>query len=182
MRNMTPQMQAAISARMVQPAILASLTFNQGTMNVWTGIGDIVANGVTYSGIGSLGSIGTISEMTTVEAAGTSVTLNGCDPTIYADAISDIKTGQPASIWLACLNGTTVLGTILIFKGLIDIPTVSEGADDISISLALESKLTNLQRANRRLWTDTEQRRKYPTDSGFQYVNALVDCVNNWGG
>jgi hypothetical protein len=174
-------MQAAITARVIQPAIFAQLTFKSETVNVWTGIGTITYNGVTWSGIGSLGSVGTITENTTVEAAATSVSLNGIDPALYADCMSDIVTGQPASIWLACMSGSMVLGTILIFKGLIDIPTVSEDTEDISISLALESKLTNLQRANRKLWTAAEQQRLYPTDSGFNYVPIMVDVANIWG-
>jgi hypothetical protein len=181
MRNMSPEMQAAITARAVQPAILASLTFVQGTMNVHTGIGDIVANGATFHGVGSLAAIGTITELTNVEAAGTTVTLNGVDATIYADCIDDIVTGQPANIWLACMSGSTVLGTILLFSGLIDQPTVTENTDDITISLALESKLTNLQRANRRLWTAAEQHRDYPTDSGFNWQTQLSDTANLWG-
>ncbi len=181
MRNLTQAMQAAITARVIQPALLASLTFKSTTANVWTGIGPLTYNGVTYQGVGNLGSLGTITENTTVEAAGTSVTLNGIDPTLYADSISDIVTGQPASIWLACLSGGTVLGTSLLFQGLIDIPTVTEGADDITISLALESKLVNLQRANRKLYTAAEQRRLYPTDSGFNYVEIMQDVANIWG-
>lgn len=181
MRDLTTLMKTAITARALQPAILADLTFRSGTAHVWTGIGNITANDNTYQGVGNLGGIGTITEGVSVEAAGTSVSLSGIDPLLYADCMSDIVTGQPAKIWLACLNGNTVVGTMLLFSGLIDQPTVTEGGDDITISLALENKLVNLQRANRKLWTSAEQRRKYPTDSGFNWVESLIDTANVWG-
>lgn len=181
MRNLSTAMSAAITARLVQPAILAQLTFKSGTVYVWIGRGDLVWNGNTFKGVGNLGGIGTITETTTVQAAGTSVSLSGVDPTLYADCVSDIVTGKPAKIWLACLNGNTVIDALLMFSGLIDIPTVTEGPDDIAISLALENRLTNLQRASRKLYTSSEQRRKYPNDSGFDYVEVLQDTANLWG-
>lgn len=181
MRDLTDPMKAALTARLIQPAILAELTFRSGVARVWTGIGDLSFAGNTFKGVGGLGSIGTITENTTVEAAGTSVSLNGIDPTLYADCMSDIVTGQPASIWLACLNGNSVVGSTLLFSGQIDQPLVTEGPDDISITLNLENKLVNLQRANRKLWTPAEQRRKFPSDSGFDYVPSLIDTANVWG-
>lgn len=181
MRNLSTAMTNAITARLIQPAILAQLTFKSGTSYVWTGTGSLTWNGNTFKGVGALGSVGTITECTTVQAAGTSVGLCGIDPTLYADSIADIVTGSPAKIWLACLNGNTVIDTLLLFSGLIDIPTVTEGGDDIAISIALESKLVNLQRANRKLYTAAEQRRKYPTDSGFNWVEQLQDTANLWG-
>ena len=181
MRNLSSAMQAALTARTLQPAIMADLTFKSGTEYVWIGRGSLTWNGNTYQGVGNLGGIGTITETTTVMAAGTNVSLSGVDPTLYADSLADIVTGQPAKIWFACLNGSTVIDAMLWFSGLIDIPTVTEGPDDIAISIALESKLVNLQRANRKLYTAAEQRRKYPTDSGFNWVEQLQDTANIWG-
>lgn len=181
MRDLSPALQTALTARVIQPAILADLTFRSGTVHVWTGIGSLTYNSNVYQGVGNLGGIGTITEGVAVEAAGTTVSLSGIDPVLYADSLSDIITGQPAKIWLACLSGSTVVGTMLLFSGLIDEPKVTEGGDDIIITLALENKLTNLQRANRKLWTAAEQRRKHPTDSGFNWVESLIDTANVWG-
>lgn len=181
MRNLSTAMRTAVTARSITPAILVELTFRSGVARVWTGIGDLINQGNTFRGVGALGGIGTITEGITVEAAGTSVTLSGVDPTLYADSMTDIITGQPAKVWLACLANGAVIDTMILFSGMVDIPTVEEGGDKIDITIALENKLVNLQRANRRLWTSAEQRRKYPNDSGCDSIAVLQDTTNEWG-
>ena len=181
MRNLSTAMLSALTAQVLYPAILVDLTFTTGTVHLWTGIGPITANSNTYQGVGTLGKIGNITETTSTMATGTTVTLSGIDPTLYADCMTEIQTGQPANIWLAMLSGTTAIDTTLLFSGLIDAPQISESADDVTITLALETKLSNLQRAGRKLWTPTEQRRVYPHDSGFDFVPILADEANVWG-
>lgn len=181
MRDLSPALQTALTARVIQPAILADLTFRSGTVHVWTGIGSLTYNSNVYQGVGGLAGVGTVTEGITVEATGTTVSLSGIDPTLYADCMTDIITGQPAKLWLAFLSGGTLVDALMLFSGMIDQPTVSEGGDDITITLALENKLTNLQRANRKLWTSAEQRRKFPSDSGFNWVESLIDTANVWG-
>jgi len=182
MRYMSDAMRAAITARCVIPAILVDLEFRSGSAYVWSGVGDLVYDSNTYKGVGSLGSIGTITESTSVEAAGTTVTLSGIDPTLFGDSTADIVTGKPASIRLALFNSDLALiDTMVLFSGLVDQPSVTEQGDSITISLALESRLTNLKRANRRLWTDAEQRLDYPNDTGFSWVTLLQNTANVWG-
>lgn len=76
-RNLDPTLAAGLSAGLIQPVVLVSLTLNSGVENVWSGIGDLVWNGITFSGVGNLGSIGPIGEGSAVKADGTTVTLSG---------------------------------------------------------------------------------------------------------
>jgi hypothetical protein len=182
MRDLDPSMQAALEAGVLVPALLAQITFVSGTEYIWSGVGPLVYGGNTYSGVGSLGTIGAISEGVEVKAAGTSVTLSGIDPTLYADSMDDIVTGQPAKIWFALLaNGAIIGAPFLAFSGLTDLPTVSEDGETISITINLENRLTNLQRANARRYTSADQRIKYPTDTFFAFVEALCNTANMWG-
>jgi hypothetical protein len=76
-RNLDPTLAAGLSAGLIQPVVLVSLTLKSGVENVWSGIGDLVWNGITFSGVGYLGSIGPIGEGSAVKADGTTVTLSG---------------------------------------------------------------------------------------------------------
>lgn len=184
MRTLDPATATAIAAKQVVLAFLAELTFKSGTVYAWTGIGPLTYNGNTYLGVGQLASVGSISEGVTVEARGTTVTLNGIDATLYADCMADIVTGKPATLSLVLLDPLTggIIGTpIPTYVGMIDMPEVTEGGDDISITLHLETNLTNLQRANRKLYTSAEQKRTYPNDTGFDRVAPLVSTANQWG-
>lgn len=182
MRGLNSDMQAALASGVLGPAILVQLTFVSGTSYVWSGIGPLVYGGNTYKGVGTLGTLGTITEQLTVQAAGTSVTLSGIDAALYQDSLDDIVTGKPAKVRFALLSNGAVIGApYLAFSGLVDKPTVSEGGDTISITINLETRLTNLQRANARRYTSADQRIKYPDDLFFIFVESLANSANMWG-
>src|SRR6266702_7011486 len=76
-RNLDPMMAAALSRGLIQPVVLAMLRFKSGVEYVWSGVGDLVFGGKTYSGVGLMGSVGAINEASAVKADGTTVTLSG---------------------------------------------------------------------------------------------------------
>jgi hypothetical protein len=174
--------QAALDQGVISPAILVQLTFNSGVQHIWTGIGPLVYDAQTYLGVGALGGVGTITEGSEVRADGTSVSLSGVDPALYAESLTDIKLGAPAKIWLALLSQGALLGApYLLFSGLVDKPTTSPGPESMTISLALESRMTNLQRASQRRYTAADQHIRYPDDIGFNWVEILSDIALRWG-
>ena len=180
-RSLDPSMQAALAAGVVCPAILAQITFATSTEYIWTGIGPLLYDAQTYTGVGSLASLGTVTEGTTVKADGTTVGLSGIDASLYADCMTEIQTGAPAKIWFALLTQGVVIGApYLLFSGLVDQPTIEEDTDAITINLALESRLTNLQRASQRRYTSADQRNYYPDDIGFGWVELLNDTADVW--
>ena len=76
-RDLDSTLAAALPAGNISPAFLAQLTFRSGVAYVWSGVGDLVHGGHTYKGVGSLASVGAITEGVAVQAEGTTVTLNG---------------------------------------------------------------------------------------------------------
>lgn len=182
MRALDPNMQAALSAGVVCPAIMAQITFKSSTEYIWTGIGPLVYDAQTFTGVGSFASLGTITEGTGIQADGTTIGLSGIDAALYSDCLTEIQTGATAKIWFALLTQGVVIGTpYLLFSGMVDQPTIDEGIDQISVTLALESRLTNLQRASQRRYTSADQRIYYPNDTGFTWVEILNDISLRWG-
>lgn len=182
MRVLDPLMLAALQASVVVPAFLVSLQFKSGPQYIWSGVGPLVYNSNTYLGVGSLGGVGTISEGTEVQADGTALTLSGIDPALYSACLTDIQLGAPAQVWFACMSNGQIIGTpYLLFSGQVDKPHITTGANTITISLALENRLANLQRASARLWTAADQNMEYPTDSAFNFVEILNDMALRWG-
>lgn len=172
----------AFTTGLIQPFVMAKLTFRSQTQYVWTGVGNIVWNSQTYVGLGSLAKIGTIQEGTDVQAYGTTVTLSGIDPVLLGECMTDIQTGAPAALWFGCMSNGVIIGApYRLFSGTMDQPTVSVGVDTISITLALETRMLDLSRATNRRYTSADQRLKYPTDIGFSWVEQLNDLALNWG-
>jgi hypothetical protein len=131
--------------------------------------------------VGSLGAVGEIQESTEIKADGTSVQLSGIDPALLNESLNDIQLGAPATLWLGIFSEGAVLAAYPIFVGTVDKPQIPIGPDTISIQLALETRMANLQRASNRRYTAADQRSYYPSDTGFNWVETLNDISLIWG-
>ena len=98
-------------------------------------------------------------------------------PRMMHEALADIRLGAPAKIWLAMFDGgPALLGSpYLIFRGVVDKPNIKISPDGSTITIALENRLINLQRANNRKLTSADQRIYFPNDNGFAYVEILQE-------
>lgn len=183
MRNLDPAMSQALQSGFIVPAFLAMLTFKTSTQYVWTGTGTLMVGGQAYAGLGSLAQISTMSEGVDVQADGTAVSLSGIDKVFLSECMTDIQLGAPAKIWMALMqHGSSLIGSpYLMFSGFVDQPAFSIGADAISITLALESRMSNLARPNMRRYTSADQRLMYPDDTAFSFVELLNDIALIWG-
>lgn len=171
----------------IVPCFMAAITFYSMTVYAWTGVGTLVYAGHDYVGIGSFGRISAITEGTDVQAYGMTVELSGIDPTILAETMGDVQQGAPATVYFATLDPVTgaIQGTPYpIFVGTVDKPTLSMGVPTVSISLALESRMSDLQRASLRRYTTADQQGVggYPTDTSMNFVELLNDSSIKWNG
>ncbi len=180
-RNLTAPMIQGITAVNVSLCFLVDLTLTTGVTHIWSGVGSVSYNGNTYVGVGSLGSIGDITEGTDVKAQGTSIALSGIDPSLMADSLNDIQLAAPCTIWLATFSGGTITAAYQLYVGTVDRPVMPIGPKSMQISLALENMLLNLQRPNMRRYTSPDQRIYYPDDIGFHWVESLNDLALVWG-
>jgi hypothetical protein len=182
MRNLDPTLAAGLASGFIQPFYMATLQFKTSVQRVWTGVGNLVVSGQTFVGVGSLAEVGAITEGNGVEARGTTVTLSGIDPVLLGESLTDVQPGLQAIIWLGGMDRSgNILGTpYQIFSGIIDQPSVSVGADTISISLALEGKILDFHRASHRKFTSADQRAVYPHDSGFDWVEKINFVAIRW--
>lgn len=177
-RDLSAGMVTPLTGNLIVPAFLVTITFKSQTVNLWTGVGTIVVNGTDFLGVGDLGTMSPITEGTDVQAYGMSLTLSGIDPLLLSEALGDIQLGAPCTVSLVFLNQQTgaVLGSPYpIFSGNVDQPTVSVGMETISITLALENKLSDLMRASNRRYTSADQQAKFPSDNFCFMVEALND-------
>lgn len=181
-RTMDSTMQAALASNYLRLAIFAQLQFVSSTEYVWSGRGSINWNGETWQGVGDLGAISAISEDSSLTAQGLTISLSGIDPTLLTEALTEIQQGLPAQLWLVLADEQcNPIDSILCYAGRMDQPTIDEGTDTATISIAIENRLSDLQRAQFRRLTDQDQRLKYPNDDGFRFINQLQDWNGSWG-
>jgi hypothetical protein len=182
MRNLDSTLAAHLNDGLIQPVIMAMLTFRTQTTYVWSGVGTLTYGGNNYLGVGSMGKLGVITEGVDVQADGVTVELSGIDPIYKGECLTDIQVGAPAKIWFGLLSANALVGApYLVFSGTVDKPTFSIGGDSVTISLALENKMLNLSRASQRRYTSADQHIQYPDDTAFGWVEQLSDQALIWG-
>jgi len=160
-------------------------TFTDGTVYLWSGIGDVTWNGHTWNGAGSLGSISQIEDTTSLSASGVRVTLSGVPSAAIQDAVDNMVTNQPCKLWFGFVNaaGTIVADPCLMFSGLLDVPEISDDGQTCTISITYENRLRDLERPREWRYTHEHQQILYPGmgDRGFEYVAALQNWDGRWG-
>lgn len=181
-QDVTPAVAAAAQSNLVRLAYLVDLTLANTVEHIWSGPGDLVWNGITYTGIGDLGQVGAMTEGTEVEAAGTSITLSGIDNALLAESLNDIQQRAPCAIWLAMFdeNLNIIPNPVKMCGLLVDKPDVEIGTETCSITIALESRMLQLQRGQQRRLSQADQMLQYPTDCSMSWIESLNDIALRW--
>lgn len=161
---------------------MGTFQFKTSVQRVWSGTGNLTVDDQTFVGVGSFVRVGTITEGSDASAYNTTVTLSGIDPVLLGESMNDVQPGLQALMWLGLMTDTgAVIGTpYQVFSGIIDVPSVHVGDDQVSITLNLESKMVDFQRASNRKYTSADQRLRYSKDSGFNFLARLNDFVGAW--
>ena len=183
MRDISNDIQTAITQVQVRPIYLFEGQFISGYLRVWSGIGDFSWNSLTWIGAGSLLSISGINETRDVSANGVVVALSGIPSTLISLALSDGRQGYSGKIYLGFLDDADDLidDPYLIFDGRLDVISIEEQGETSSITLNYESRLIDLQRSREIRYTDEEQKRLFPGDLGLEFVASLQEQTINWG-
>lgn len=184
MRSMTPEMEAALIARDVRPAMFFEGQFASGYLRLWTGSSDILWNGETWTGAGGLIGFSGVDEGSGVVARGVTVSLSGVPVAMVSAAIGDAQQGLPGRAWIALLaaDGQIISDPLQVFAGRLDVPTITDGADTCTVTISYESRLIDLNRARELRYTHEVQQQLYPGDMGFEYVTSIQDKNLQWGG
>lgn len=171
----------AVTGEVVARTMAVALDFPGGVVR-WNGSTvDIAIGGNTFLGIGVLGSIGVIEEGAENRAYGITVGISGIPRDSVALALTQEYQGRPATIWEVQLdaNGMPIGTPPLVFRGRMDQMSVTLG-DTATVTVRLENRLADWERARVRRYTDEDQKRLFPTDKGFEFITATVDKDIVW--
>lgn len=176
----------------------------------WTGLGDLVLGGVTYTGAGNFLNVSALSETGDIKAANASVSMSGIPSAFLSLALQTQYHGRVARIKFGITfpdvdfllaetgdsltqeNGgglsTTIgdgTGLSTLFVGYMDQMTIDEGPETSTITMDLESKLVDLERPRILRYTTESQAMRFPNaafpDLAFEFVNDLQTRPLMWG-
>lgn len=182
-RSLTTAFASSITAVQVMPVLLFYADFPTGAVRCWSGYGDLVWSGNTYTGIGNLGAVNRIDESTDQGAKGIIFSLTGIPSALIVTALTEAYQGRACSLWLATLDASFVpiADPYLFFSGRMDIMEIEDSGETATIRLTGENRLIDLNRARARRYTHEDQQIDYSGDLGLEYVAGLQDKKIYWG-
>jgi hypothetical protein len=176
-------MLAQLGADKIKPVLFLQMQFTDGPIYVWSGLGQISWNGQIWTGLGHLGTISAIEESSEIKATNVTFTLSGIPQDQIQHALGQVRQGNPVKLWFGSLgdNNNVLADPLQIFAGRMDVPTIDEGTQTSTISIAVENRLIDLNRSRERRYTDQDQQIDHPGDLGFQYVQLIQNWNGTWG-
>ena len=182
-RVLSNAMKEMAVAKVVRPIFLVHMVFDSSELNIWSGVGDLSFDSVTYTGLGDLLSISEIKETSDISATGINVSLSGVKTSLIAVAKDQDYQGRELTVRLGAFNesGSLIADPVIIFSGFMDTMTIAEAGAYSSITIAVENKLVAFERAKVRRYTAEDQKIEYPADKGFEFVTSIVQKEIFWG-
>jgi hypothetical protein len=183
-RTLDSNTAAQLTSNVVRPVFFVSIAFSNETIYAWTGAGNFVNpyDGQTYTGVGNFGSVSSLQEGSDVTAQGISLKLSGIPTNLLDDSLSNVQFGQLAKVQLGFLNisGALVGAPIPAFIGLVDQPAIDISTDTVTVSISVESRFADMQRAPGGRLTDQDQRSRYPADGSLRWVAYIQNMHLGW--
>jgi hypothetical protein len=173
---------AILDNPVMSPFLAVELLFDSGAVRLWTGLKDLSVGGYTYTGAGSLLGVSAVEETSEVAAKGANLTLSGIPSEIISLALNEDYQGRTAKVYFGLMNVTSGLPEMnQIFSGLMDQMNIEDTGQTLTVEVTVENRLIDLERARIRRYTSEDQKRLYPSDLGFDFVNDLQDKEIVWG-
>lgn len=208
-RGLPAEVASAALADTVRPFFAVELLFDSpNELRFWTGLGDIVYDGETYTGAGELMQISEVQESSDIAARGATLTMSGIPSNLLNLAVDEPYQGRIAKIKFGIFTTAPGPGNLLVsdteyllvdtdtkldinftssfnmfdlFVGRMDQMTIDDGADTATIALTVESKLIDLERPRIRRYSDENQQSRFSGDLAFEFVSRLQDESLTWG-
>lgn len=182
MRTLTAGLQSEVAADKIEPIYLLHGAFLSGDVRLWTGYGDLVWDGETFTGAGTLISLAPINQGVDGEVTGVQVTLSGVDPDTLSLAMDEHYQSRALKIWFgAFADGALVDDPLLLFDGLMDVMPIDDDPERPTVSMTGESRLLGAVRGRILRYSNADQDALFPGDKGFEFVEQLQQQNFTWG-
>ena len=183
MRTLTPQMDAALRAKVTRPVLLFDLTGHPARdLYLWTGVGSLVWDGKTYVGAGRVLSASPVEYSTELQVDVQTYRLDASRLSAEAEAIvTSPVTRLNFESWKALLDEhhNVIPDPIKRTSGWADPPRLIDG-DERIVELTVKGRLFNLVKPARTLISHEEQQKRFPGDTGLGDMAEIQDQTTVW--
>lgn len=175
--------EAAALLEHAQKSYAVDFDFPSGHVRLHTGLGDLVLDSNTYTGVGTLGAIETVPERAQLTSERWTYSLSGVDPAVIPESEIDNCFGRSVVEYEVYINPDTqaVIGKEINREGRMGRVRRRDG-DQPLISISCENRLAILGKANGLRYTDEHQQNIFPGDLGCDQVKFLETIEVIWAG
>lgn len=180
----------SLAGATVRLSYLVFLDFDAEPMRLWTGYGQIVSGGFTWTGVGGLGSISGLEQAVNGEAPETTLILSGVDSDIVRltrDEFTAKARNKLVRVYVQFHNEIDDTPLTLyddpypIWSGRMKTARFELQSEGVRrINVAVESLFALRSRPNSSMYTSSDQQQRFAGDKGFDYVPTLLNKVVTW--
>lgn len=180
---------AKLAGRTVGASLLVFMDFRETPRRWWMGFGDLDAGGHVWQGIGTWISIEGLQAPIGTTAPKTTFTLSGVDATVIqmARQASDRVRDRRVRVYVQFFDVTgeqdwqRLDDPFSIWTGRMDqLKYIADGPGRRTVQLTAESLWVNRKRPAYGLYTDSDQKNRFPGDRGMEQVADLVNKQSRW--
>lgn len=165
--------------------VAVDFDFPSGHVRLWSGVGDLVISGNTYTGVGDLGSISIPQERAGLTLERKTYQLSGADVSLLAESELDGSFGRSVTEYFGFIDPTTrvlVATPEINWEGRIDAIRRVDSPDNPIIEVNAEHRMVLLDQTDGWRYTHEHQQQFYSGDTGFEEVAAIQLKEVIWGG
>jgi hypothetical protein len=184
---MTRTVTGAVGTALAQPnvavVLFVEMLFDGTPLRVCSAGFDLAWNGYTWLGVGQLGALEEVRETETGEVTGLAFVLSGVPSSSIAIALGTVYQRRGVNVYVGVLElpGHAILADpVLEWSGLIDQMAVVDDGDTSVIRVTAENELFDFSRPHVLYWSDEDQQKLYPGDTGLRFAKQLNERQIVW--
>lgn len=180
-RNLHADVVTALSGSHLNWIALVEIVFDSVTLRLCNKLAAIVYASNTYTGLGSIGSIGSVSENINLDPETCKVSLSGIDTIALTAMVNNDHLGRSISVKYALLddNNEIVGEPLTYFDGLMSSLEVSYGKTS-AVDIDAADQLADWDRIKAGRLTDEDQQALYPGDRCLSFIPLLASKEIVW--
>lgn len=182
-RTVTGGVAAALPQPNVGVVLFVEMLFDSGAVRVCSAGYNFPWNTFTWLGVGQLGVVEEVVESEGGEVTGLAFALSGVPSAHLALALGENYQRRVVNVYVGFLNlpeHSLIIDPVLEWSGLLDQMVVQDEGQAATIRVTAESELYDFARPSPLYWTDEDQRRLFPADTGLRFAKQLNDRVLIW--
>jgi hypothetical protein len=177
-RTVPAALLTALAQDQVQPYYAVEMLLDSGAVRLWTGYSNRTIAGNTYTGAGALINIEGLGEVGDLAAKSITITMSGVQGGLVSLALQEPYQRRKCRVYF---GEASVSDVVEVFSGQLNTMQIEDSAEQGTISILVDSKLVELERASNRRYTSESQKARYAGDTFFDYVSAIQDAEIVWG-